>query len=103
MAAATLFTLTALLGFGSNPIAVLSRPSSGLHSSTKNNNCSSSLAQLALAKVLDDAGPIFGDYVDTQSDTSSWYAALYAESQTEEFADDALGCEHTRTTRPLST
>lgn len=75
MAVATLLTLTAFLGFG-NPAAALRRPSDNLYSHPSSNNHSSSLAQLALSKVLDDASPVFGDYVDVQSNTSTWYALL---------------------------
>lgn len=42
---------------------------------TNDGSITSGLASLALDKVLEDAVPIFGDYVNEQSDASNWMAA----------------------------
>lgn len=41
-------------------------------------NCDSvsPLPELALQKVLNDASPAFGNYVEVQSNTSNWYASF---------------------------
>lgn len=76
MAAATLIVLTTLLGL-SSPVAAFGRPSTSSHASSSTNH-SSTLAELALGKVLHDASPIFGDYVDVSSNTSTWWEVLYS-------------------------
>jgi len=74
MAAATFLTLAALAAF-SEPAYAFGRPPWQRPSgdSSKVNCSSSSLAELALGKVLADAAPVFGDYADVQSNTSAWY------------------------------
>jgi len=76
MAAATLLTLITLVTF-SDYTTAFERPSSpryGNHSSNATcSRSSTSLADLALGKVLSDAAPVFGDYADVQSNTSTWY------------------------------
>ncbi|KAK4540337.1 hypothetical protein LTR36_009294 [Oleoguttula mirabilis] len=70
MAAATLLTLTALLGLSDPAVAAaFPKPSSQNYASS---STSSSLAELALGKVLNDASPVFGDYADVGSKTSIW-------------------------------
>lgn len=67
MMAITLLTLAAL--------AALSDPVSAFRSHgaiPSKENCSSSLANYALGKVLSDASPVFGLYEDVKSNTSTW-------------------------------
>jgi len=78
MAAASFLTLAALAAL-SDPAYAFGRPSFqhsnvSAHGSSSGANCSSSLlAEFALEKVLSDAAPVFGDYVDVQNGTSTWY------------------------------
>lgn len=72
MAAATLLTFATLAGLISNPVAAFGRVSQHSESVASVSNQSSSLADLALGKVLTDASPVFGDYQDLQSNTSTW-------------------------------
>jgi hypothetical protein len=63
--AALLTTLTALVALVDPAYAATSHQYATTNSSV-------SLAELALGKVLADAAPAFGDYVDVQSNTSTW-------------------------------
>lgn len=72
--AAALIALTALASL-CDPVLAHGRPSWSYPAASRNASCSSSLAELALGKVLADGSPVFGDYVDVQSNTSTWMKA----------------------------
>jgi len=71
MAALTLITFAALSTL-TEPVLAYGRPYQHHSPGTDGNDTSLVLAEFALGKVLEDAAPVFGDYVDVQSNTSNW-------------------------------
>lgn len=76
--AATLLYLWTILGEAKSSTSI-SHSASHSHSTTSTQTSSSTptadLGSLALAKVLEDASPIFGEYEDRQTKTSIWMKA----------------------------
>ncbi|KAK5124448.1 hypothetical protein LTR85_001665 [Meristemomyces frigidus] len=79
MAAATILTLTALLGL-TDPLVAFHAPSSHTLASSGTDR-SSSLGEHALTRLLSDASSVFGNSVEVQSNTSTWM---------ESYADETL-------------
>ncbi|KAK4955302.1 hypothetical protein LTR10_007497 [Elasticomyces elasticus] len=67
MASITFLTLAAFATLA-EPVLAFGRP----YHHAESTNCSSSLADFALQKVLSDAAPVFGNYEDVQINTSTW-------------------------------
>ena len=76
VAAATSIALLALLGLSDSVSAFIKPALHFLPADLSKDDHPNTLESLALNKVLNDASPVFGSYVEDEGEYSTWYGGV---------------------------